>query len=122
MGEQERKSRRQKMIDRATARAIDQVAHGHRPIFLRELVRSGGEPVEVWSVPSRSQDGQHWVVEAVWRGDTVVTACECGSGICWHRAAVRLAINGDTEYIAVHRRRRSIDGASVAHNELVRVP
>ena len=88
-------------IERAVHRALEQAAVGNVPVLLRQHDRTY-ETAQVWSIGSRTTGGSVYVVETSASAQGVETRCTCAAGqedrICWHRASVRLAIFGDIDH------------------------
>lgn len=84
------RQRQQETIDRAYGRARQQAEAGNVPT-LTECSFDGQAIRETWIVASRSQRGRY-AVSLVHDRISIVTECSCPApGICWHRAAARLA-------------------------------
>ena len=85
-------------IERATHRALEQAREGNHPVLLREQVRSWATQ-QTWSIGSRTAGGSVYVIDATTDCNGTQTHCTCAAAdsdrICWHRAAIRLAIFND---------------------------
>jgi hypothetical protein len=88
----------QATINRAIARAHDQARAGNLPALLSSDVRPEATR-QTWAITSRSLAGAVYLVDLVADCTGVDTHCQCEAShagrICWHRAAVRLALFGD---------------------------
>ena len=84
------RERQQGAINRAMDKAHDQARAGSRPV-LTETSFDGAAIRETWNVASRSGHVTY-AVSLTRTADAIRTECSCpATGICWHRAAARLA-------------------------------
>lgn len=86
-----RTERRQQAINRAMDKAHDQVRAGNLPALI--ATRFDGRAIrETWRVHSRTTRTAEYAVILVHNQIGVGTDCTCAAtGVCWHRALVRLA-------------------------------
>jgi hypothetical protein len=88
-------AQQQARIDRAMARAHEQARVGNVPTAITARAWSNGITRWRYSVASRTTGGDVWLVDLTDTHGTLVTACDCPAvGVCWHRAAARLAHTG----------------------------
>jgi hypothetical protein len=86
---------RQARIDRANAKAHEQARAGNLPTALAARAWSNGITRWRYSVGSRTAGGSVYLVDLTDDHGTIWTACDCPAiGVCWHRAATRLAHTG----------------------------
>jgi hypothetical protein len=85
----------QARIDRAYAKAHEQARVGNVPTAITARAWSNGVTRWRYSVASRTTGGDVWLVDLTDTHGALTTACDCPAiGVCWHRAAARLAHTG----------------------------
>lgn len=85
----------QARIDRANAKALEQARAGNVPTALSARAWSNGRTTWRYGVASRTSGGSVWLVDLTDDHGVVTTTCDCpATGVCWHRAATRLAYMG----------------------------
>ncbi len=94
---------RQRAMDRAISKALEQSRAGNVPTLLRSFTSPDGlETRQCWTVSSRTVAGAVYNVDLTADADGVTTLCTCAAAesdrLCWHRAAVKLAASGQIEY------------------------
>lgn len=104
---------RQAAIDRALARALEQVAAGILPtLHSRATSRDGLQTIERWTIASRSHDGLLYSITLIADFSGLRTDCTCAAGeadrLCWHGAAVRVAALGEIPHHDARRPLRPI--------------
>ena len=92
---------RDRAIERAVTRALEQSRAGNLPTLLRAYV-DPAQTCQVWSIGSRTTGGTVYLIDLEANSDGITTHCSCQAGdadrICWHRAAVRLACLGEISH------------------------
>ena len=112
----------QTRIDKAVARAWEMTVRGIRPLLVnRDDAPDGGDTYQVWTVPSRTNDGTLYRVELYANaGGEMRTSCSCAAGQadrpCWHRALARLAALGQAPHdeASVKRLAQSVTAADLS--------
>ena len=94
---------RQRAIDRAMSKALEQARAGNLPTLLRIFTSPDGlETRQFWTVSSRTVAGSVYNVDLTADSGGIKTLCTCAAAeadrLCWHRAAVRLAASQAIEY------------------------
>jgi hypothetical protein len=111
---------RERAIERATRRALEQAQAGNTPVLLRQAERWGATQ-QTWSIGSRTTGGAVYLVEATAGSDGIETRCTCAAAdaerLCWHRASIRLSIYGDITWTDGRRPVEHL--ASVSSRELM---
>ena len=99
--DQRTQTSRERAIERATHRALEQAAAGNTPVLLRQADRWGATQ-QTWSIGSCTTGGAVYLVEATADSAGIEIRCTCAAAdaerLCWHRASVRLAIYGDVPH------------------------
>ena len=89
---------RDRAIERAVHRALEQADAGNHPVLLRERQHASATQ-QTWSIGSRTTGGSVYLVDATADSSGIETRCTCAAAdsdrLCWHRASVRLAIFRD---------------------------
>jgi hypothetical protein len=102
----------QARIDRAFAKALEQARVGNLPTAITARAWSNGVTRWRYSVASRTTGGDVWLVDLTDTHGTLTTACDCpATGVCWHRAAARLAHTGT---LTPHRTANRVQSSAMA--------